>query len=296
MALSVTVDPFCSHFGFAVGNPGATVRTVTLSDAGGVLATQVIAPRHAGFLALSTSTAPASTVTLEENGAPFFSYTVRLCTTVDDRSVTIAAGGTYTLTNLLVNATMAPRPAHGSVVQVGATALRYTPDPCFAGVDRFGYTDPVGATQGTVTVTVRPGTCRLQVTRLAADCAARGVTFVLDNPYAAPARVTVATGGTVAEFTAAAGARTERTVIVDRSAPVTRAVTFSLPSAGVAVFDAQVQFGCPELATVAPGLADTGTPVTGPLLLGAGAVLAGAGLLVAGRQCPRRSSGPPSVS
>jgi MYXO-CTERM domain-containing protein len=51
------------------------------------------------------------------------------------------------------------QPAHGTVVAVGATSLRYTPVANYFGSDSYGYTvrDPSGRTDtGTVTITVNP--------------------------------------------------------------------------------------------------------------------------------------------
>ena len=165
--LTVTVDYFCTDYGFDVTNPNSVAHIVTLTLNGTAGAPLIVPAGGTVHIPLLESTQPATPYVLTDaDGTELANGVLRFCLGVFNYSVTIREGTSYTLTHLASYGTMAPAPAHGTVVILNhgdpfgtGAGLRYTPDPCFVGTDRFGYQDFVGSSQGVVTVTVTPGTC-----------------------------------------------------------------------------------------------------------------------------------------
>lgn len=153
--VTATLDPFCSHYGFDVTNGTAVQHTVTMTLDGTAGAPVPIEPGATAFLALPGSTRGDNVKIVDADGTVLVDTVLTDCTLVVNRSVTIQRGTGYTLTGLVEAARMQPDPQHGTVVAVAnGTELRYTPQPCFLGTDRFGYDDSIGDTQGVVTVHV----------------------------------------------------------------------------------------------------------------------------------------------
>src|SRR5262249_2278354 len=138
----------------------------------------------------------------------FSTQVPRSCEDIENIAVTIPAGGTYTKDDLMTVQPMPPRPRHG-VVTTGRPSpqsdafIRYPPDPSFAGVGSFGYADYIEVISGVVTVTVRPGACRITVHRSATNSATHTVNYTATNPYSLPAHLiesTSATPGTIKDL------------------------------------------------------------------------------------------------
>jgi hypothetical protein len=237
---------------------------------------------------------PADTeVTLTDttNSNVLVDEVVRFCILVNNISVTIKAGATYTLTNLLSNGST--RPLHGTTVRIGYTAIRYTPIPCFSGTDHFSYTDFIQAVEGVVTVTVLPGSCRVTVSRTATDCASRSVVYTATNPYALPATIREAGPNgpsNVTDFVVPAHTtKVIHRLTFDPTHPNSEPLSFRLLDPLVTLFTDTVVFPCPAGAGGAQvPLAATGPAVAGQLGWGAGAVTLGVLLTWLGR---RRSAG-----
>lgn len=195
--LTATFNNLCTDFGFDVTNGTAVAHTVHIEVNGTQVGAAVtVAPGATAHVPLAADTEPASQVQLvDETGAVISSLLIRFCTAVENISATIAAGAIYTKTGFISPALVAPDAQHGVVTSIRVSsdvsggALRYTPNPCFAGTDRFGYSDFILSVQGVITVTVLPGTCRVSVHRSTTDCATKTVKYTATNPYSLPAHL-----------------------------------------------------------------------------------------------------------
>ncbi|MEP7177828.1 MAG: hypothetical protein ABI775_01950 [Pseudonocardiales bacterium] len=295
--ITATFDVFCANYGFDVVNTTAVAHSVTLSVNGTAQQPVVVAAGATGHVPLATNTQPASNVVLADaDGTVLGQLVVRFCTQVINRSVTIKAGTSYTLADQAPDPTvlMAPTPIHGTAVRInGGTAIRYTPDPCFAGTDRFGYDNSVEQVQGVITVTVLPGPCPVSVQRTATNCAARTVGYTVANSSAQPVEL-VETGGSgssaVRHFVVPAHA-TQAIVQVsgDPGRPSTERFTFSIVDPLITLLTDTVTFPCPAAAGSGPQLAATGSASGQQVGWAAGAIAAGALLTWLGRRRVRRS-------
>ncbi len=251
--VTATFDPYCANYGFDVTNHDTVPHTVALVVGTTQEPPIVVQPGQTVHLALAENTEPATEVSVVDS----------------------VRHGTVTTTS----------------VSTGV-ALRYTPDPCFAGVDKFGFNDVEGAAEGVVTVRVLPGACNVTVRRSATDCDARSVTYSATNPYSLPATIqSVArngAGGTKEFIVPADSTKDIRTVHFDLRHPDSRNYTFSLVDPALKLFTDQVSFPCPVASTLSgPATANTGSPVSPQLGLGVAALILGLGLTVAGT-CWRR--------
>jgi len=191
--VSAVLDGDCDNYGYDVTNHDTAPHTVTMTVGGTAGAPVVLDPGQTKHLALDPNVEPATEVKItDSDGTVIADGVTRFCTTTTNRDVTINANTTYTLTGEAPRV-VDPKPQHGTAVVVGKGPqdIRYTPDPCFAGTDRFGYDDFVLADQGTVTVHVKPGACKVTVRRTATDCAKRRVIESATNPYSLPVTVVV---------------------------------------------------------------------------------------------------------
>jgi hypothetical protein len=257
--LTATFNNFCSHFGFDVTNGTAVAHTVhILVNFGNTLVgPPVVVPAGATVhVPLAENTEPASEVQLvDENGGVISSLVIRFCTDIVNFSATIAAGATYTKDGFASPSLIAPSAQHGVVTglrvspNVFGEALRYTPNPCFAGTDRFGYSDFVPSQQGVITVTVLPGPCRISVHRSTTDCATSTVTYTATNPYSLPAHLIMSNSTTPGADKDLVLSVHHTTVIatVSFAHPATAAqVTFAVRDSTHTVLTDHVTFPCPS--------------------------------------------------
>jgi hypothetical protein len=297
-------DGDCDNYGFDVTNHDSVARTVTLTVGNTAQPSVVIQPGQTTHLPLDPATEAATQVMLtDSDGTVIADIVVRFCTETVNTSVTINANTSYTLRQIAPVAAP-PAPQHGTVVRSGKNfdSLRYTPDPCFSGIDSFGWEDIIVAARGTVTVHVLPGPCNVTVRRSATDCAHREVQYTASNPYTLPARIVVqgSSGPSDTEhFTVPAHTTTVIwRVSFDPHRADSERFTFSLGDPAVHLFTDSVAFPCPasapppssSAAPAAPAsLAGTGTATALPLGVGIGALACGAGLTILGarRRRPR---------
>ncbi len=293
--VTATFDPYCANYGFDVTNHDTVPHTVALVVGTTQEPPIVVQPGQTVHLALAENTEPATEVSVVDSVlGSLADLVVRFCIDIVNETVTIKANTSYT--RLLVGGgPMAPKPRHGTVTTTSVStgvALRYTPDPCFSGVDKFGFNDVEGAAEGVVTVRVLPGACNVTVRRSATDCDARSVTYSATNPYSLPATIQYVArngaGGTKEFIVPADSTKDIRTVHFDLRHPDSRNYTFSLVDPALKLFTDQVSFPCPVASTLSgPATANTGSPVSPQLGLGVAALILGLGLTVAGT-CWRR--------
>lgn len=290
--LTVVFDGDCDNWGLDVTNHDSVAHTVTLTVE--TADTAVIAPgqtHHFGFGATGAQPADPAVVT-DSDGTVIDEEVLPPCTEVTTRSVTIDANTSYVLDTPVAPQAAAPAPQHGVVTpDAFHSRMIYRPDPCFAGTDSFGYSDGPGHERGTVTVTVRPGSCGVRVVRQASDCASRTVTYQAHNPYAVPARIKVAgPGDHLTQVVVPATSSKTWTAHVAAGDPAP--VTFDLPAANRHLLTDDGALSCPRAVAGSGtggggGLAATGSSAAEPAAFGgAGLVVLGAGLLLAG--CYRR--------
>jgi hypothetical protein len=282
--VTATFSDFCSDYGWDVTNTTAEAVTVHVEVHGVQVGDAVVVPTGATVhVPLDPQTPPATTVALVDAiGTVISSREVRFCIVVDNISVTIAAGTTYTKDDLVVAAVMPPRPRHG-VVTTGQTShagfLRYTPDPCFAGTDSFGYRDFIDAVQGVITVTVLPGACRITVHRSATDCATNTVGYTASNPYSLPAHLiesNSATPGTSKDLVLPAHHIMVISTVTLTQATTHAQVSFSVRDTTHTVLTDEITFPCPPPTSPSESpLAATGAAPTQIAAFGAGAVAIG---------------------
>ncbi len=158
--------------------------------------------------------------------------------------------------------------------------LRYSPDPCFAGTDSFGYNDFIQAVQGVITVTVLPGACRIAVHRSATNCTTNTVSYTASNPYSLPAHL-------IESHSATPGASRDlvlpahRTMVISTvtlAQPTTHAqVSFAVRDTTHTVLTDEITFPCPPPASPSQSpLAATGAAPTQLAAFGAAAIAIGA--------------------
>ena len=283
--MTATFNGFCSDYGWDVTNTTAEAVTVHVEVNGAQAGDSVVVPPGTTVhVPLDTNTEPATTVQLvNAQDDVISSLVVRFCIVVENLSVTIAAGATYTKADLISAGLMPPRPRHG-VVTTGTTPsgefLRYTPDPCFAGTDSFGYNDFIGAAQGVITVTVLPGACGITVHRSATDCATNTVSYTASNPYSLPAHLiesNSATPGASKDLVLPAH-HTKVISTVTLAQPTTHAqVSFTVRDTTHTVLTDEITFPCPPPAGPSQSpLAATGAAPTQLAAFGAAAIAIGA--------------------
>jgi hypothetical protein len=298
-SVTVTFDSRCANYGFDVTNHDTVAHTVILTVGSTQEPPVVIQPGQTQHVALAEDTEPATEVTLTDPAVGTLAdVVVRFCIVIANETVTIKANTSYTKV-IIGGGPMAPKPRHGTVTRTSThtgDALRYTPDPCFSGVDKFGYNDVIGATQGVVTVKVLPGACNVTVRRSATDCGARSVTYSATNPYSLPATIQVvaknAPGGTEEFVVPAHSTKDIRTVHFDVHHADSQIFTFSLVDPVRKLFADQVVFPCPVSSTSSgglPAIANTGSPVSEQLSVGVAALVVGLSLSIAGTR--RRRGG-----
>jgi hypothetical protein len=284
--VTATFEPYCDGYGFDVSNGTAVAHTVTLTPGGAVV---IIDPGATVHIPLDVNTAGDEVILTDTtDDIVLWDKVVRFCIAVVDHSVTIKANTSYTL-NTMGGLRAAPSPSHGRV-EFSANhsgTLTYTPDPCFAGVDRFGYTDFITSEEGTVTVTVQVGTCRLTVMRSALDCTSRTVSYKASNPYALPARMVWNGDRSAHNGAAVVAAHASVSLVTLNYGSGSRPdrVTFRVGETSQILLADHISFPCPAvLDSAVPGLGATGVP-TRPLISTAGCLLlAGTVLLIASRR------------
>jgi hypothetical protein len=289
-SVTATFDSYCANYGFDVTNHDTVAHTVTLTVGSTQEPPVVIQPGQTQHVPLAENTEPATEVTLTDPAVGTLAdVVVRFCIVIANETVTIKANTSYTKV-LVGGGPMAPKPRHGTVTATSThtgEALRYTPDPCFSGVDKFGYNDFIAAAQGVVTVKVLPGACNVKVRRSATDCAGRSVTYSATNPYSVPATIQAvaknAPGGTEEFVVRAHSTKDIRMVHFDLRHAESQTFTFSLVDPVRKLFADQVSFPCPVPSTSSgPSIANTGSPVSRQLGLGVAALVLGLGLSIAG--------------
>jgi len=306
--VTATFDDNCATYGFDVTNGDSVPHTVTMTVGTTAGDPVVVDPGRTEHLALATSTDPATEVEItDSDGTVIADDIVRFCTSTRNTSVTIKANTSYTLRE--IDPVLAPpAPMHGTVVRAGeyTDSLRYTPNPCFAGTDSFGWHDSIAAAKGVVTVHVLSGSCKVTVRRSSTDCAARSVAYTATNPYALPVRIEVdGRNGPSAtrEFTVPAHTtRVSWHAALDPTHPQTETFTFHIAETGRVLRTDTVEFPCASTSThgsgstSAPdqhdGLADTGAPATMSAAVGGAAlVMLGVALTLAGTRRRRAENG-----
>jgi hypothetical protein len=110
--VSATFNGFCSDYGWDVTNTTAEAVTVHVEVNGAQAGDSVVVPPGTTVhVPLATNTEPASTVQLvDADDGVISSLVVRFCIAVNNISVTIAAGATYTKTDFISVALMPPPP------------------------------------------------------------------------------------------------------------------------------------------------------------------------------------------
>ena len=283
--MTATFNGFCSDYGWDVTNTTAEAVTVH-AEVNGVSAgdSVVVPPGTTVHVPLDTNTEPGSTVQLvDAHDDVISSLVVRFCIAVENLSVTIAAGATYTNPDLISVSLMPPRARHGVVTTEtgpGGVLLRYTPDPCFAGTDSFGYNDFIQAVQGVITVTVLPGACGITVHRSATNCATNTVSYTASNPYSLPAHLiesNSATPGASKDLVLPA----HHTMVISTvtlAQPTTHAqVSFTVRDTTHTVLTDEITFPCPPPAGPSQSsLAATGAAPRQLAAFGAAAIAIGA--------------------
>jgi len=286
--VTATFDNRCSNYGWDVANTTAVAHSLTLVVAGSpVGGPAAIAPGATVHVGLDQNTPPATEVELDSDGGTLDRLVVRFCTSVTDISATIGAASVYTKGNFIAPATTAPHPKHGVVTTIALTrpqqvAIRYAPDPCFAGTDSFGYSDFILAVQGVISVTVLPGPCRVTVRRSAIDCATGTAEYSATNPYPLPAHIvafnSAANAGPVKDLIVPAhGTAVIDRVTLDVNRPVTARLSFTVRNTKNAAFTDNPVFPCAS-ATDRPSatLAETGSASRQLAGFGAASVVIGA--------------------
>ena len=282
---TATFNGFCSDYGWDVTNATAEAVTVHV-EVNGVPAgdSVVVPPGTTVHVTLDFNTEPASTVQLvDAQDDVISSLVVRFCIAVENLAVTIAAGATYTNPDLISVSLMPPRARHGVVItetRPGGVLLRYTPDPCFAGTDSFGYNDFIAAVQGVITVTVLPGACGITVHRSATNCTTNTVSYRASNPYSLPAHLIESNSATPSASKDLVLPAHHTMVIstVTPAQPTTHAqVSFTVRDTTHTVLTDEITFPCPPPASPSQSpLAATGAAPTQLAMFGAAAIAIGA--------------------
>lgn len=291
----------CENYGADVTNHDTIAHTETMVVDGRAGTPVEVPPGATRHVDLAETTPPASTVRLVDSVEGVIVDTiVHFCVTTLNMSVTIKANSSYTLTTEVSPYPTDPKPQHGSLEsQEREHSLRYTPEPCFSGTDRFGFNDPISETHGVITVHVQPGPCRVTVKRSALDCGQRSATYTAANPYTLPATVEVRQPGSGGPKTVTVPPHSTKAVLAARLDPPgagSETFTFRLVESGATLHTdtvhcaASASPGSRPTPESSAGLAATGSSTAEPAAFGgAGLVMLGAGLLVAGRR--RRTDG-----
>lgn len=275
--VTAVFNPLCSGFGWDVTNTTTTTHTVTVSVDGAPVGAPVdIAPGATVHVALTPPDPTAQVQLRDTDGTVLNEFSMRFCINVQDRSVTIASDSTWTSSDHMSIQLLPPSPRHGVVTVIQPNTLRYTPDPCFTGTDAFGYLDSIEALQGTITVTVLPGTCSVTVRRSAIDCANQTATYTAVNPLTVSARIVETLNGTTRDILVAP----KGTTVADAAHATNGAiqVSFRVADATQPALVDTVTFPCPRQRTPTPQLPFTGgaagpAALIGTILTALGAIL-----------------------
>ncbi|MEP7177827.1 MAG: hypothetical protein ABI775_01945 [Pseudonocardiales bacterium] len=292
-AVTAKLSTECATYGFDVTNTTAVAHTVTLSLDGTAQAPVSVPAGATVHVPLATNTFPAVHVVLTDaDGTVLGDFITRFCHQVVNLSVTIKGGTSYLLDGVGAFP-VPPLPTHGHAVAIRGTGdVQYTPDPCFAGTDRFGFSDFIESRDGVVTVTVLPAPCRIPVRRTSTDCAT--VIYTASNPYALPVNLLASSSNGPSDlrhFTVPA--HTTKEILRLTADPIhasTEHLSFTIVDPLITLLTDTVTFPCSTAAGSGPQLAATGSASGQRVGWAAGAIAGGALLTWLGRRRVRRSA------